>query len=159
MLEVTDITVDYIEDWSTGECIMSHHPGPADCYADRFELCAQKTVPANRAWPFISCNFRDLVGMDNETKETIDSILDVCAIQAGIDFDMLRACASNATSEEWAKTSSTVAAAVGGTEWVKVEGIGWTDDTVGLAKWASSVVSAICTAAHARGLKTPALCA
>ena len=40
LLQLVDVSVDYIEDWSTGACVMSHH-GFNDCYADRFELCAQ----------------------------------------------------------------------------------------------------------------------
>ncbi|EGB02612.1 hypothetical protein AURANDRAFT_68721 [Aureococcus anophagefferens] len=59
ILDLVALDVNFIEDWSSGACPAdASHGGLNGCVADRFFLCAEKTLPAADAWPFIHCGYQ-----------------------------------------------------------------------------------------------------
>ena len=59
ILDLVALDVNFIEDWSSGSCPAdASHGGLNGCVADRFFLCAEKTLPAADAWPFIHCGYQ-----------------------------------------------------------------------------------------------------
>ena len=165
ILDLVALDVNFIEDWSSGACPAdASHGGLNGCVADRFFLCAEKTLPAADAWPFIHCGYeyqKCLMlseGTDKYPNCYEDHVLEACA---GDAYDGLKSCAANSTSATWMQESAKTANAVNGghPSWVFVDGVDVTDDSKGTDAWAASVLAAICSAATKKGLKVPDACA
>lgn len=164
ILDLVELDLNYIEDWSSGSCPSDPtHGGLNGCVADRFQLCAEKTLPAADAWPFIHCNFQFQKCLMLSTAPSKypncyeDHVLSACA---GDNYDALKSCASNATSAEWMQASAKIANAKNGghPSWVTVDGTDVTDDSKGNDAWGKSVLTAICSAATKKSIKTPDAC-
>ena len=164
-----DLKIDYIEDWSTGSCVNDEH-GANDCTTDRYQLCAQNLASTTDAWNFIHCNFQYQSCLSTNTSPGgqypncyLDGVLEGCAAylsKSGVDYAALKSCATNTTSAAWAKASGNVTAVVASSHplWVQVDGAAVTDDSAGTTAWATSVLTAICKAAKAKGVTAPAAC-
>lgn len=167
MLDIVNFTADYIEDWSSGSCVNGEH-GANDCYTDRFQLCAQHNLPTKEAWKFMWCNFKYQACLSYNTPQaglpatcTLEGVLSGCSNYTSMSYETLKTCATSDESAAWAKASGAAASKVGGGHplWVFVDGKQVSDDSSGTDAWGTSVLSAVCAAAKAKGMALPAGCA
>ena len=159
VLGLIDLDINYIEEWKTGQCVMKVH-GDNDCHGDRFELCAMHMMPPTESWPYIKCAFESLPGMDKSPVADIDAVFDKCAATTA-QAAALKACATNSTSEAWARASGAATAAAGQmykAQWVRVDGEVMDDDSAGLPAWGAAVLKKICANADEKGLPLPDAC-
>lgn len=166
MLDLVNITIDHIEDWSSGSCVQAMH-GPNDCYTDRFQLCAQHTLSTSEAWNFVHCNYKNLDLKEPpqpqpSLNETV-AVMRECAQAVSASYDTLHECASGKESAEWAKASAARAAKDGPHPiWLFIDGTrvdgGCTPKSPPscIPNWAAAVLKAICSATHHTPL--PAAC-
>lgn len=167
VLDLIDLKLDYIEDWSSGECVNNEH-GVNDCLTDRYQLCAAHMVPQSEWWPFVHCNYQYQSCLLATTSPGgqyptcyLEGVMEGCAAYTSTSFGDLKACASNSTSAGWAKVSgaATAKGAGGHPLWVIVDGTEVTDTSSGTDAWASAVLLSICTAAKGAGQDLPDACA
>lgn len=168
MLDIITFKADYIEDWSSGQCVSNEH-GANDCVTDRYQLCAQNRLSTKEAWMFIWCNFKYQACLSYDTPQpglpatcTLEGVVSGCSNYTSFPggFVAMKTCASSAESEAWAKASAKETTKAGSPppQWVFVDGEKVTDDSSGVDAWAASVKTAICKAASAKGLSPPAAC-
>lgn len=167
MLDLVDFKADYIEDWSSGQCVNNEH-GANDCLTDRYQLCAQRKLTTPEAWKFIWCNFHYQACLSYTTPQsglpatcTLEGVVSGCSNYTTYPggFDAMKACATSDESAAWAKASGAATAKV--TQhplWVKVNGTEVTGDSSGTDAWATSVLTAVCKSASTNGLALPAAC-
>ncbi len=153
LLDAVNLTVDHVEDWSTGKCVNDEH-GEPDCVLDRWQLCAQHRLGTADFWHFLACNYR---GVDDVTNvSAVATLASACYDEAQItspSFKTLAACAVSDESAAWAHASGDKTAndpTGGHPEWLEIDGQSVVDscsprcsDTQ-LAAWAKTVLIALC---------------
>lgn len=166
LLAIMNLTLDYIEDWSSGVCVNAEH-GPTDCYVDRHQLCAQHLLSAEQTWLYVHCNYQYQECLSYTTPPsgyptcTLTGVLEGCANYTSTTYAKLHECATADESAKWAEASGdrSMAAPAGGHPlWVYIDGKAVTDTSGGVDAWATSVKEAICAAADVRGISTPTAC-
>ena len=98
---LVNFTYDVIEDWSTGECVDTHH-GIFDCTADLYIACSNQLY-GHRSWDWTYCSFQNMPnhtvqpGKTPWTNETFRVQLEACAVQANMSLTDLDRCALSET--------------------------------------------------------------
>jgi hypothetical protein len=110
---LVNFTYDVIEDWSTGECVDTHH-GIFDCTADLYIACSNQLY-GHRSWDWTYCSFQNMPnhtvqpGKTPWTNETFRVQLEACAVQANMSLADLDRCALSETGAgEWHKWRASV---------------------------------------------------
>lgn len=166
---IVDVSIDFMEDWSSGSCAYPDDGGPkphdskcptqgvgdayCDCIADAANLCARAHDDA--WWDFTACMFANngspwsASGLENDS--TFKTTVRMCANQSLTDytFDELESCYTGSEGSDLAKSSAQRFDAAGMTEgtWLYVAGelVAAPSKTSSMDDWAEAVKAKVCS--------------
>lgn len=127
MLDLVNLTLDYLEDWSSGSCVNAKH-GPNDCVTDAHEKCVFRLSGTKEGWDFAHCNWQPMKtgepawpachgdAMDHVmTKDDapagypncyLEAALRECAANTSAGYDKIHACATGPDADAMMKASA-----------------------------------------------------